>query len=302
MIVESLERAMNSPKFGAVKSHEIAFYGGTFTGLSIETMEDLLSAVHGYIRKGLFESVRVSTRPDALDSRKLDLMWHYGVRTVELGVQSLDKGVLEESRRGYTPERVREGVDELAQHGFRIGIQLMPGLPGDTREKFLRTVQEVVALKPAMVRLYPTVVVQGTGLAGQYRQGRYRPLGLQEAVDLCAESCIVLEENGIPVIRIGLQASPSLQEEGIIVAGPWHPAFGFLVRTEIYQRKLLELLFGKDRSRTLRIRVNPRDIPMVRGHRNHALEELIRKTGMETLEIVSDKTIEPQKPVVESLF
>ena len=111
------------------------------------------------------------------------------------------------------------------------GEELIPGLPGDSEKTFMETVETVASLRPDMVRLYPTVVIRGTDLARWYLEGRYRPLRLEEAVRICRDSCIRLEGEGIAVIRIGLMSSPSLREAGQIVAGPWHEAFGFLVRT-----------------------------------------------------------------------
>jgi histone acetyltransferase (RNA polymerase elongator complex component) len=226
-------------------------------------------------------------------------MWRYGVRTVELGVQSMDRGVLEKSRRGYGPGAVRAAVAALRDKGFGVGVQLMPGLPGDSRKTFLSTIEDVVKMRPDMVRLYPTLVLRRTALERLFHRGVYRPLELREAVGLCAQACLRLEETGIPVIRMGLQASSSLQEEGVIVAGPWHPAFGFLVRSEIYHGRLARLLHGASRAGTVRVRVHPRDIPLVRGYKNQGIEDLAGRTGADRVELKTDEGLEPLHPVVE---
>ena len=299
-VEEILSRAVQSPRFDASASPEIAFYGGTFTALPEQTLRDLLGAAYRFVQNGKFGSIRVSTRPDALKPGILSLMRSFGVTLVELGVQSMDEEVLCKTRRGYTPGHVVEAVEQLRRHGFRVGAQLMPGLPGDSEERFLETVRRVATLRPALVRLYPTVVIQGTVLAAWYREGRFRPLSLDRAVALCARSCTYLEARGIPVIRMGLQGSPTLEQPGEILAGPWHPAFGFLVRTRIYQERLERLLAGMEGAKTVQIRVHPRDVPLVRGHRNRALRELERRIRPGTLMILPDDALTPGRPVLEA--
>lgn len=299
-VVEILSKAVRSPRFDAASSPEIAFYGGTFTGLPEPMLCRLLKAAYGFVQNGTFTSIRVSTRPDTLDPEVLSFMRSHGVTLVELGVQSMDAEVLRSSRRGYTPQQVEEAVERLRGHGFRVGAQLMPGLPGDSEERFLDTVRRVAALRPAVVRLYPTVVIRGTALAAWYREGRFRPLSLDRAVALCARGCTYLESRGIPVIRMGLQGSPTLERPGEILAGPWHPAFGFLVRTRIYQERLEGPLAAVEGAKGIRIRAHPGDVPLVRGHRNQALRDLERRIRPGDVEIVPDKAMAPGRPVVEA--
>lgn len=293
-----LDLSVRSPRFASASRREIAFYGGTFTGLSLNAMSALLSAAFPWVNNGSLQSMRVSTRPDALDDDRLSLMRRYGVSTVELGVQSLDDDVLRQTRRGYLSREVEKAVADLRRFGFRVGIQLMPGLPGDSRSRFLGTVKKVVELSPDLVRLYPTVVLKGTALEGWYRRGVYSPLSLDDAVDLCAEACVSFESRGIPVIRIGLLAPDGLVTEGGIVAGPWHPAFGFLVRSAVYHRAIEGLLLSGT-PKSLRIRVNPRDMGLVQGYRKRGIEALARRAGNVLPEIVPDETVPRRKPLVE---
>ena len=278
-VKETLERAIASARFDQARTREVAFYGGTFTELPLARMEELLEAVTPYMERGAFDAIRVSTRPDAIDEQRLDLLRHFGIATVELGAQSMDDEVLTLSRRGYRAERVISSVRLLREYGLKVGIQLMPGLPGDSEEKFLRTVEAIVRLRPEMVRLYPTLVIRGTELAAWYRRGRYRPLALEEAVKICRDSCIRLEGEGIPVIRIGLMASPSLSAQGEILAGPWHEAFGFLVRSDIFYQKLEPHLPMPGEAKKIKIRVSPKEIPLARGYRNEGLRRIEKRTG-----------------------
>ena len=290
-ITETLNKAIRSPKFEQAEAPEVAFYGGTFTSLPEKQMIRLLEAVEPYIKQGFFSSIRVSTRPDALDDSKLKLIRDLHVTTVELGAQSLDDDVLGLARRGHSAADTIASVRLLKENGFKVGIQLMPGLPGDTENTFLKTVEVVARLSPHMVRLYPTVVIRGTELEDLYRAGDYQPLSLIEAVNLCVKSCTQLEENGIPVIRMGLMSSPSLLEKGEIVAGPWHEAFGFLVRSEIHHQKITPCLPEKNAIGMIRIRAPRREIPLVVGYKNRGLRSIEEKTGAEVLGVTPDDSV-----------
>jgi len=148
-----LDLARRSTAFCERKHREVAFYGGTFASLSENTIRELLGAVAPYLQEKIFHSVRVSTRPDSLDEKKAALLKVLGVSTVELGTQSMDDEVLRMAQRGHTALDTERTVGLLKQHRFRVGIQLMPGLPGDSAERFSATVQKVIRMKPDMVRL-----------------------------------------------------------------------------------------------------------------------------------------------------
>jgi histone acetyltransferase (RNA polymerase elongator complex component) len=274
-----------------IRDPEVAFYGGTFTSLPNDRIVQLLGAVRPYIRKGLFRSIRVSTRPDALDIKKLELIRDFHVTTVELGTQSMDDRVLELARRGHKAVDTIHSVHLLKENGFKVGIQLMPGLPGDTEKKFMQTVDAVIGLSPDMVRIYPTVVIKGTELADLYSQKRYQPLSLKEAIRVCKQGCMHLEGNGIPVIRMGLMSSPSLLEEGQIIAGPWHRSFGFLVRSEIHQQKIGPYLPQMGETNEIRLRVPSREIPLVTGYKNRGLRSIEDKTGAKVMGVIPDDSV-----------
>ena len=286
-----LDQALGSTGFDVNGEPEVAFYGGTFTRLPFERMKELLEAVAPYLRRGLFKSIRISTRPDEIDEERLDFLKNYGVSTVELGAQSLDDQVLELSKRGHSARDTVKSAQLSMEHGMKVGIQLMPGLPGDSEDTFMKTVDKVIQIRPHMVRLYPCIVIRGTELAEWYEEGRYRPLGLEEAVRICRESCFQLETRGIPVIRIGLMSSPSLLQQGQIVAGPWHESFGFLVRSGIYLKKIESVLPRPGEATRIVLRVHPRDIPLVRGHKNQGLRLIENKTGARIARVVADDSL-----------
>ncbi len=286
-----LDKAILSKDFDVRREPEVAFYGGTFTMLSLGRIKELIEAVVPYIRQGLFRSIRVSTRPDALDKERLELMKDCGVDTIELGCQSMDDEVLSLSKRGHTAEDTARAVQMLRTMGFSVGIQLMPGLPGDSNDKFRSTITQVIALQPDMVRLYPTLVIRGTELALWYKEGKYQPLRCEDAVNICIDSCIRLESDGIPVIRLGLMSSPSLLEKGQIIAGPWHPSFGFLVRAGIHQKKIEHLLPRPGTTSMIRVMAPKREIPLVRGYKNQGIKWIKTKTGAKIIKVESDDSI-----------
>ncbi len=294
-----IETALRSKKFNADHGAQLAFYGGTFTGIPFPLMEALLSTTKPYLDNGYIRCIRASTRPDFVDLDRLQFIKKYGVKIVELGAQSMDNRVLDASHRGHTSEDTVAAVKRLRQFGFSVGIQLMPGLPEDTKQAFYETVSKVLELQPDFVRIYPTVVIEGTLLAKYYREGRYTPLSLETAITMCADAVESFEANGIKVIRVGLMSSPSLLQKGQIVAGPWHPSFGQLVRSEIYHRRIRKMLPAPGVAKTLEIRANVNEIPLLRGYRNAGIRNIKRATGASVVSIKGDAKIEKGKVEVK---
>jgi len=212
---------------------EVAFYGGTFTALPRADQHSLLAALQPLLASGRLASLRLSTRPDAVDPETACYLKSMGVGTVELGVQSMDEEVLRLSGRGHSARDAELALGALQEAGLRVGVQLMPGLPGDSEERALFSLQLVLALKPSFLRIYPTLVIEGTELASLYRAGTYLPLSLDAAVTLCKRMLLAARRAGVPVLRLGLQPTAELEAPGVLLAGPYHPAFGQLVGSEL---------------------------------------------------------------------
>jgi histone acetyltransferase (RNA polymerase elongator complex component) len=296
-----IDQAILSPKFKTAGSKEVAFYGGTFTSLGFEYMSELLGAVEPYIKGNLIDSIRISTRPDEIDENRLELIKAYGVTTVELGVQSMDNDVLRKSGRGHTAEHTVNAMSLLKRYGFKTGVQLLPGLPGDSYDIFQSTIDNVIKLAPDMARIYPAIVIKGTALASLFKAGKYKPLNLDEAVRICVASCMRFEENGINVIRMGLMSTPSLLEEGEILAGPWHDAFGFLVRADIYMNKIIPFLPVPGTASEIGIRVSEREIPLLRGYENQGVKKIEETCGAKIQYIKPDNRLQPGRIEVDIL-
>ena len=214
------------------EKRQLAFYGGSFTAIPAEEQEALLGAAKAAMEHGTINAIRLSTRPDAVDDAVLRRLWRYGVETVELGAQSMDDGVLRRSGRGHTASDVERAAREIKAAGFRLVLQMMTGLPGDTQEKDLETAQRLIELKPDGVRIYPTVIIRGTELEALWRAGEYREHTVEDAVEVCAQLVPLFEAAGVPILRLGLNPTEELSG-GEAVGGAYHPALGELVRSRI---------------------------------------------------------------------
>jgi histone acetyltransferase (RNA polymerase elongator complex component) len=274
---------------------EVAFYGGTFTALPLKTQALLLDQVQEFMALGQVGSIRLSTHPACLEEKSLELLVQKGVETVELGVQSLQPEVLRHSGRDYSPDSVAKGVTQLRRYGFNVGIQLMPGLPGDSLEKTLDTVKKVIRLAPDFVRVYPTLVINHTPLAEMWRSGQYTALTLNEGIEWCKEISKLFYEAHIPIIRMGLHATPELEAQ--VLAGPYHPAFKALVDSALTFEKIEALItnYGGE----LVIYCNPREVSRVRGDKNMNISKLMQRFGFSNVRVVADSEMAMQEYKVE---
>lgn len=261
---------------------EIAFYGGSFTGISTALQEKYLSMAKLYLDEGKVDEIRLSTRPDYIDAQTMQRLKQYDVTTVELGVQSMDEQVLKLANRGHTAAQVHQAAELLQANDFQVGLQMMVGLPGDAKETALATAQELIALQPNFVRIYPVLVIAGTPLADLYQSGQYHPWTVEQAVDTCKDVLNLFRTAGIPVIRMGLQPTEEINSNAQVLAGPFHPAFGELVEIALVRDYLFRLclcLKSDIQDRKLVIQLSPRDESIVRGQRNSTIKELKAKFG-----------------------
>lgn len=226
------------------ESVEVAFFGGSFTLLPREMQYGLLKPLEPLVRSGEVSSIRVSTRPDAVDSATVEFLAASGVSLVELGVQSMDDRALQSAGRGHTSQDTVDAFASLRAAGLHVGAQMMPGLPGESSASAVASFRRVLSLGPDLLRIYPALVLQGTELARMYQNGRYRPLQLEDAVDLCKTMLHDAARAGIPVIRVGLQPTDELSFGSEVIAGPYHPALRQLAEGERWF-DLLQLLTGE---------------------------------------------------------
>ncbi len=276
---------------------EVAFFGGSFTGIPMDEQTELLSAAYEYVKEKKINGIRLSTRPDYINREILDNLKKYGVITIELGVQSMVDSVLLSSGRGHTSDDVRRAVELIREYKIRLGLQMMTGLPGDTFDLSVKTAEEIIALKPDMVRIYPTLTIKDTELENMYNEGIYIPQTLDEAVKLSKTLLLMFEENKIDVIRIGLQSTDEICENGSVVAGPVHSSFGELVESEIYYDIILDKLSGCDKKR-VRVYVNNKEISKATGNKRRNVERIKKEKDIE-IKILKDEKLRKREVRIE---
>lgn len=290
LLPDTINQYLNTAREGS--KVQIAFYGGSFTALPPETQIAYLEAAAPFVRSGRVERIRLSTRPDAVFAEGLKLLARYDVKTIELGAQSMNDTVLRLSRRGHTSADTISAVRLLKKHKFEIGLQLMPGLPGDSKDAFMESVRKIIALGPDFVRIYPALVIKDTPLADLFKSGEYAPLSLDEAVALSKEGLLRLEAAGIKVIRLGLQPSEELEKPGTVIAGPFHPAFRQLVESSIMLDKMTAALEDSESTAlTIKFLVHPSDHSTAAGQKRSNLKKLKAKFGLNDILLQPDNSV-----------
>ncbi|MBO5909312.1 MAG: radical SAM protein [Clostridia bacterium] len=269
---------------------EIAFFGSSFTAIPVCEQEALLKVAHSYIKNGAVSGIRLSTRPDCISMDELSMLKSYGVTSIELGVQSTDEEVLEKSRRGHSYADVVCAAQMINEFGFELGLQMMLGLPGDTREKSIKTARDIIALSPKTARIYPTLIIRDSALAFMYERGEYDPISLEEAVLVCAEIYTMFRENKIEVLRMGLMASEDMCEGKGIIAGPFHPSFSELVFSRLYLLKMRDMIRGCNKKQ-ITLRVNPRELSKALGNKRCNIETIKNEQGVK-IELKCDENVD----------
>lgn len=258
---------------------EVAFYGGSFTALPFDVQNSLLTPARKAIQEGRIQSIRISTRPDAISADIAEFLTKNYVSTIELGVQSLDDKVLDAANRGHSVQDVENAAEILRTYNFSWGIQLMPGLPNEDWNSLLLSGNRSVRLRPHFARIYPAIVIKHTVLEDQFRAKQYKPLSTEEAVRKSAFLKLLFSQKNIPVIRMGLQATEELDRTDVVVAGPYHPAFGEMVDGFIFSQILLQALEQIPYYPNLNIICHFRDESKIRGRGNSYLRYIANRTG-----------------------
>lgn len=275
---------------------QIAFYGGSFTAIESPLQEMFLSTVQPYLKVngGFIDCIRMSTRPDCINDETIRRLLNYRVSIVELGAQSMDDKVLRLSQRGHCAEDTKRASMLLKQAGITLGLQTMTGLPGSDRKSDIETSRMIAALKPDFVRIYPTIVIKQTTLCKWLEEGKYVSPSLEDTVDLCAELFCFYKRQNIEVVRMGLQSSDNISDDGEIKSGPYHPAFGQLVHSRIAltntEKKINEMNLSENDMKGKRIEIS---VPKGRisdyaGQRRHNSEYLKEKYGFARVKITED--------------
>ncbi len=268
---------------------EIAFFGGSFTGIDRALMISLLETAQRYVERGQVQAIRLSTRPDYIDVEVLEILSRYSVRTIELGIQSMDDAVLRASRRGHTAEDSARAAALVRAYGFSLVGQMMVGLPASTPESEQRTAAFICDAGAAAARIYPVVVFHGTELCGMMQSGLYEPLESDEAADRAADILRIFARRGVSVIRVGLCAGESLASEDKVLGGAFHPALGEMTMGRLYGRMIAEQLRaygGECAGKTVEVSVAPGEISKAVGYCGENRERLKKDFHIKRLKIV----------------
>ena len=264
---------------------ELAFFGGSFTGIDEKDMITYLKIVQPYIEKGEIKSIRISTRPDYINEKVLDILKQYNVRDIELGAQSLNEEVLAFAKRGHTVKDIENASRLIKDYGFSLGLQMMIGLPLDSVERSKVTAKKILELGAESTRIYPTLVINNTDLADLYRAGQYKALSLEEAIEWTAEIYKIFSQTDITILRVGLHPSEALIKGEQLLAGPFHVSFKELVLTKLWQEKL-----EKIPDNTKIISVNPREINYAIGY--NGVNRKILQEKFPFLKFISDSNVQ----------
>ena len=302
--IEDVERDINQvlSTVGEEDSCEIAFFGGSFTGIDRSLMIALLDIAQKYCDAGKVEAIRLSTRPDYIDEEILSILKRYGVKTIELGLQSMDRDVLMASKRGHTAERAELACRMVKEWGFRLIGQMMIGLPSSNIEKEKATAKRICELGADGARVYPTVVFFDTELAEMTASGKYSPLCDEDAVRRTTEVLKIFDSFGVPCIRVGLCAGENLADESKVMGGANHSAIGELAMGELYYEKICaevvkEGFFGGE----LTVFVSEGSVSKAVGQKKKNKLRICEKYGFDRVKVLEKKSILSYNIVLEHL-
>ena len=282
---------------------EIAFFGGSFTAIEVEKQEELLELAYEYVKNGQVESIRISTRPDSIDKETLKRLKKYKVKTIELGIQSANNYILKRSNRGHTFEDVKKASKLIRRYKFDLGHQMMVGLPESTKIDEINTAKALIKLRPKMVRIYPVLVIKNTKLEKEYKEGKYEPLPLVQAVETCKELVEMFVKKKIDVIRVGLQNTDEItnpeEKTSEVVAGPYHPAFRQLVESSLWYDAIVARIKKLNvKVKEVEVTVNPADSNNVIGHKKENVIKLKDTYDVDSI-LKQDENIKQGKSKIE---
>lgn len=282
---------------------EIAFFGGSFTGIDIEKQKEYLEIANEYITCKKVKGIRISTRPDYINKDILKMLKKYNVKTIELGVQSTNDYILKRCDRGHTFMDVKNASKLIRRYRFKLGHQMMVGLPESTKLDEIRTAKDLIRLKPKMVRIYPVLVIKGTKLERELEEDEYKPLTVLQAVERCKELVYLFNKKKIQVIRVGLQNTDEISDpnsdKSEVVAGPYHHAFGQLVEDSIwYDTVVGKIKKINDKVKEVKIKVNFADMNNVIGHKKENIKRIKEIYNVDVI-VEADNSVKPGKSELE---
>lgn len=272
---------------------EIAYFGGSFTGIDREQMLRLLDLGREYTENGAVCGIRLSTRPDYISPEIVEVLLRYPICAVELGIQSMDDRVLAACKRGHAVADTVQACALLRNAGIPFVGQMMTGLPGSSGQSEIETAERICSMGACGARVYPCIVFQNTALADMTWKGLYSPLSVEEAVARSAAVLEVFDAHGVPCLKIGLHDGQGLHDPDTYFAGPHHPALGEMVRSRVFLYKIEAALdtVGPVREKSLQIAVPPGCVSMAVGQKKENKLRILEKTGAKSVKILENKAL-----------
>jgi histone acetyltransferase (RNA polymerase elongator complex component) len=261
---------------------EVAIYGGNPLGLSLKELAWLFSLFDAHRER--ITHLRLSTEPIPPDAQVIELFKEKNVRVIELGIPAFNDQILRALGRTHTVQDLHDTYNLLMRNGFSIGLQVMIGLPDETADDVRTTARHLAELRPAFIRIYPLVVLRDTALYADFRDGRFAPLGLKEAVTRASFLYVSALSHATRVVKMGLTENEFLKSA--LVAGPYHPAFGYLVRSHAFCMAVMGACARKGLSGRLTISLSKRDVPHLIGYRRSNLARLAERGIEASWEVV----------------
>jgi|TARA_B110000438_G_scaffold301945_1_gene358175 histone acetyltransferase (RNA polymerase elongator complex component) len=297
MIESTLNQYLGEVDSGSLPlKREVAFYGGSFTGLPMERQRSLFSIVQPWLEDGTIQSIRVSTHPLFINEDVLTSLLKFGVKTVELGIQSTDQNVLELSGRKCTWSAMDTAVKKIRDFGFNLGLQMMSGLPGDSEETFYQTVEDVLNWNPDFVRIYPTLVIKNTEIHEMFLRKEFVPWSLDRTVGTLKNVVLKFRQRNIPIVRLGLHAEPSMLEN--FVAGPYHPSIRYLIDCEIGFDELSSIVKRLPESnKKICFQVPSKKLSLYKGHKLENVRKLKELFNLDEIAFEPSENLDYPKAV-----
>ncbi len=275
---------------------EIAFFGGSFTGIDRGLMIDLLDIAEEYVRANKVIGIRMSTRPDYISEEIIKILNRYTITFVELGIQSMSDKVLTYLKRGHSVNDTLNAVNLLKNNGYNFVGQMMIGLPHSTSDDEIYCAEQICKLGASAVRIYPTIVFRNTELEGLALRGEYTALTLDEAVERSASVLRIFTQNNINCIRIGLSDSENLHSIKTYVAGPNSPSIGEMVKSRLlFEDLCLKLVTEIDvdlANKVLCIECPKGLLSQVVGHKRKNITEWKNMFGLKNIKIIENPKLD----------
>ena len=289
-VVHIIDEALETLE-GTDRKGEIAFFGGSFTGIDPDLMIRLLDTAQTYVDAGKVSGIRMSTRPDYISEEIINVLKKYTVSQVELGIQSMTDSVLAASRRGHSALHTERACALLKEAGISFAGQMMIGLPKSTPFDEVYCAEKICSLGADACRVYPTIVFKGTCLEAMTKRGDYTPLSVEEAVERAASVLEVFEKHGVTCLRVGLQDSEALHDDERYLAGPVHAAIGELVRGEVLLRRIKKQLKEILPCEELTVEVARGRISTAVGQNGNNKKHLISSYGIKKLKFTENEAL-----------